>query len=77
MNRSRSSGTDFRQTSSATVWLYFRFSMSYRDVVELRAERDIDLSYQAVQTWALQFGEQFAGNLYRRRPKPTGDFISR
>jgi putative transposase len=28
------------------VWLYFRFTLSFRDVEELMAERGIDVSYE-------------------------------
>ena len=28
------------------VWLYFRFSLSFRDVEELLAQRGIDVSYE-------------------------------
>ncbi len=31
------------------VWLYFRFTMSYRDVEDLLAERGIDVSYETVR----------------------------
>ena len=30
------------------VWLYYRFSLSLRDVEEILAERGIDASYEAV-----------------------------
>ena len=36
------------------VWLYFRFTLSFRDVEELLAERAIDVSYNSVldaQIW--------------------------
>ena len=29
-----------------TVWLYARFTLSYRDVEDLLAERGMDLSYE-------------------------------
>lgn len=38
------------------VWLYFRFTMSLRDVEDLLAERDIDVSYETVRCWANKFG---------------------
>ena len=31
------------------VWLYLRSTLSYRDVVELLAERDFDISYETVR----------------------------
>ena len=31
------------------VWLYVRFTLSYRDVEDLLAERDMNVSYEMVQ----------------------------
>jgi len=31
------------------VWLYLRFTLSYRDVEDLRAERGLDISYETVR----------------------------
>ena len=45
------------------VWLYFRFSLSYRDVEDLLAERGIDVSYETVRRWALKFGQAYARRL--------------
>ena len=38
------------------VWLYLRFTLSYRDVEELLAERGLDISYETVRCWVLKFG---------------------
>src|SRR5438477_2172693 len=38
------------------VWLYLRFTLSYRDVEELLAERRLDVSYETVRSWVLKFG---------------------
>ena len=54
------------------VWLYLRFTLSYRDVEELLAERGIETSYETVRRWVLKFGPMFARNLRRLRPRPTG-----
>ncbi|MDB5397351.1 MAG: transposase [Rhodospirillales bacterium] len=53
------------------VWLYFRFTLSFRDVEELLAQRGIDVSYETVRCWAIKFGPQIARNLKRRRPSPS------
>ena len=37
------------------VWLYLRFTLSYRDVEELPAERGLDVSYETVRSWVLKF----------------------
>src|SRR5450631_52177 len=54
------------------VWLYFRFTLSFRDVEEMLAQRGIDVSNETVRCWSLKFGRLFAQNLRRSRPKPTG-----
>jgi transposase-like protein len=43
------------------VWLYLRFTLSFREVEELLAERGLDVSYETVRRWVLKFG--------RRSPK--------
>jgi putative transposase len=57
---------------SHAVWLYFRFSLSFRDVEELLEQRGIVVSYETVRQWCLKFGQTYANELRRRRPK-TGD----
>ncbi len=53
------------------IWLYLRFTLSYRDVEELLAERGLDVSYETVRSWVLKFGPMIARNLRRRRPRPS------
>ena len=38
------------------VWLYVRFTLSYRDVEDLLAERGLDISYETVRRWVMKFG---------------------
>ena len=54
------------------VWLYFRFTLSIRDVEELMAQRDILVSRETVRCWVNKFGPLIASNLRRRRGPPTG-----
>jgi putative transposase len=54
------------------VWLYARFTLSYRDVEDLLAERGLDISYETVRRWFLKFGQPIARNLQQRRPTPSG-----
>lgn len=51
------------------VWLYFRFSLSYRDVEELLAERGVVVTYETVRQWCLKFGQSYANQLRRRRAR--------
>ena len=54
------------------VWLYARFTLSFRDVEDLLAERGILVSYETVPRWALKFGTIIARRLRRGRPRPSG-----
>jgi putative transposase len=38
------------------IWLYIRFTMSFRDVEDLLAERGIMVSYETVRRWVNHFG---------------------
>jgi hypothetical protein len=38
------------------IWLYLRFTLSYRDIEDLLAERGLDISYETVRRWVLKFG---------------------
>ncbi len=55
---------------SHTVWLYFRFALSYRDVEEIMAVRGVTLTYETVRHWCLKFGQTFANGLRHRSPRP-------
>ena len=55
----------------ARIWLYLRFTLSYRDVEELLAERRLDVSYETVRRWVLKFGPLIACELRRRQPRPS------
>jgi transposase-like protein len=53
------------------VWLYYRFTLSYRGVEELLAHRGIDVTYETVRQWANTFGPKFAANLRRKNGRPS------
>jgi putative transposase len=59
------------------VWLYVRFTLSYRDVEDLLAERGLDVSYETVRRWVLKFGPLFDRELRRQRPATNVDVASR
>lgn len=58
------------------VWLYFRFTLSFRDVEELLAQRGIEVSYETIRFWTFKFGpliapRRVAGTwMYAARPLP-------
>ncbi len=49
------------------VWLYFRFSLSFRDVEEILAARGVTVTYETIRQWCLHFGQTYANQLRRRR----------
>ena len=52
---------------SHAVWLYFRFTLSLRDVEELPAERGVTVTYETIRAWCAKFGPSYAAGLRRRR----------
>ena len=54
---------------SHAVWLYFRFSLSLRDVEELLAERGVTVTYDTIEAWCAKFGPSYAAELRRRRAR--------
>jgi transposase-like protein len=53
------------------VWLYFRFTLSLRDVEEMMAHRGVDVSYETIRAWTVKFGPKIAANLRRRKLPPS------
>ena len=51
------------------VWLYLRFTLSFRDVEDLLAERGIVVSYETIRRWVNHFGPTIAADLRKRRPR--------
>jgi putative transposase len=51
------------------IWLYLRFTLSFRDVEDLLAEHGIMVSYETVRRWVNHFGPMVAADLRKRRPK--------
>lgn len=54
---------------SYAVYLYHRFSLSYRDVQELLFERGIDVSHETVRVWCAKFGPDLDEALRHRKPR--------
>jgi putative transposase len=54
------------------VWLYYRFNLSIRDVEDLLAERNINVSYEAIRLWVNKFGPKFVRRL-KRKHRGYGD----
>jgi putative transposase len=48
-----------------SVWLYHVFSLSFRDVELILAERGVSVSYESVRRWCLKFGARRAPHTCR------------
>ena len=53
---------------------YCRFTLSYRDVEDLLAERGLDISYETVRRWVLKFGRAYARRIQRLQRLPEERF---
>ena len=51
------------------VWLYFRFTVSYRDIEEMMAKRGIQVTYETVREWCHKFGSLYAAQLRTKRAR--------
>jgi putative transposase len=57
---------------SHAVWLYHRFTLSYRDIEELLAIRGIHTSYESIRRWCLKFPSHYSKKL-RKQQGRLGD----
>jgi putative transposase len=52
---------------SHAIWLYYRFTFSFRDVEDLLAQRGIAVSYEAIRYWCIKFGPTYTRSLRRKQ----------
>jgi putative transposase len=45
------------------VWLYYTFSLSYRDIEKMMLYRGIEVTYESIREWCQKFGQQYANQL--------------
>ena len=57
------------QIISHGVWLYHRFSLSFRDVEELLAKRGVMVTYETIRQWCRKFGPEHARRLKRHQDR--------
>jgi putative transposase len=62
---------------SHCVWLYYRFSLSFREVEEMMLERGVVVTYETIRQWCRKFGQTYANGLRRRRARPGGCCVVR
>ena len=62
---------------SRAVCLYYRFTLSLRDVEELMFERGVVVSHETIRQWCAMFGRSYANELRLRRPRPGNKWYPR
>ena len=55
-----------REVIARAVWLYHRFTLSFRDVEDLLAERGVTVSYETIRQWCGRFGPDYAHKIKKR-----------
>ena len=59
-----------RDVIQRAVWMYLRFTLSFRDIEDLLAERGIVVSHETIRRWVIAFGPAIARRLRAHRPMP-------
>jgi len=57
---------------SHAVWLYYRFTLSFRNVEEILVSRGVDVTYESVRQWCLRFGREYTKRIKAREGR-AGD----
>ena len=59
-----------REIIAHCVWLYHRFTLSFREIELMMAARGVGVSYETIRAWCTRFGPEYARRLRRRAPRP-------
>ena len=51
---------------SHAVWLYHRFTLSFRNVEEILVSRGVEVTYESIRQWCLRFGAEYAKQIKAR-----------
>jgi len=55
------------QIISHAIWLYHRFTLSFRDIEELLASRGITVTYETIRQWCLKLAPDLSRKLKKRQ----------
>jgi putative transposase len=55
------------QIISHAVWLYHRFTLSFRDIEELLSARGINVSYETIGQWCHKFVQKYSHRIKKSR----------
>ncbi|MGD1851166.1 MAG: IS6 family transposase [Cyanophyceae cyanobacterium] len=53
------------------VWLYYTFSLSYRDIEKMMLYRGIEVTYETVRNWCQKLAQDYANQIRKRRRAPV------
>ena len=56
-----------REIISHAVWLYHRYCLSFRNIEDLLATREITVSYETIRNWCIKFGPAYARKIKKYR----------
>ena len=55
---------------SYSVWLYYTFPVSFRDIEKMMLYRGVTVTYEAIRGWCLKFAQSYATQIRKQRPRP-------
>ena len=55
------------QIISHAVWLYHRFTLSFRDIEELLAAKGVVVSYETIRQWCKKYGAFYCNKIKKNR----------
>lgn len=55
---------------SHAVWLYHRFTLSFRNIEEILVSRGVKVTYESIRQWCLRFGQQYARRIRAGEGRP-------
>ena len=58
---------------SHCVWLYYRFTLSYRDIELIMMQKGISVTYESIRYWCIKFGKLYAKRI--KKTKRYGDYV--
>ncbi|WP_392558808.1 hypothetical protein [Orbus mooreae] len=59
---------------SHCVWLYYRFTLSYRDIELIMMKKGIAVTYESIRYWCIKFGKLYAKRI--KKVKRYGEVLS-
>lgn len=52
-----------REIISHAVWLYYRFTLSFRDIEDLLSKSGVTVSYETIRQWCNKFPKHYIRRL--------------